>query len=307
MSEPLHTMRAAAVAAAARRPRTSRSIYRAEGDAEAVQALYRQVLDSWPSPKEELRLQTREGETFVLAFGNPDAPALVLLHGAQSNTAAWLFDAALWSGAFRVYAIDMIGEPGFSAPSRPPLDSDAHALWLDDVMRGLGLSKATFVGMSLGGWLALDYASRRPQAVERLALVCPAGIGRQKNLLLKVAPLLLLGPWGARKIRELVFGRASGEPPPAARPFIELMNLIGRTIRPRVVKIPRLSDTELARLKAPLWVVVGGRDVLLDSGDTRRRLARWAPQAQVVFLPEARHLILGQAPAILAFLQESRA
>ena len=288
-------------------PHAIRSIYRTEGDAEAVRALYRHVLDGWPLPKEELRLQTREGETFVLAFGKPDAPALVLLHGAQSNAAVWRFDVASWAQAFRVYAVDMIGEPGFSAPSRPPLDSDAHALWLDDVMRGLGLSKASFVGVSLGGWLALDYANRRPEAVERLALVCPAGIGRQKNLLLKVAPLLLLGPWGARKIREMVFGRASGEAPPAARPLIELMGLIGRTIRPRVVGIPRLTDAELARLRAPLWVVVGGRDVLIDSEDTRRRLARWAPRAQVVFLPEARHLILGQAPAILAFLLEGRA
>ena len=205
--------------------------------------------------------------------------------------------------AFRCYAVDMIGEAGFSAPSRPPLGSEAHALWLDDVLAGLGVEKAAFVGGSLGGWLALDYANRRPEAVERLALLCPAGIGRQKNFLLKAIPLLLLGPWGVRKVREMVFGRLQGEPPPALRPLIELLRLIGRNIRPRIVRIPRLSDAELARLKAPMLVVVGGCDVLIDSKGTRRRLAKWAPHAEVVYLPEARHLIPGQTGRILEFLQ----
>jgi pimeloyl-ACP methyl ester carboxylesterase len=216
-----------------------------------------------------------------------------------------MFDTPLWSGAFRCYAVDMIGEPGFSAPVRLPLDGEAHALWLDDVMAGLGIEKASFVGMSLGGWLALDYANRRPGAVERLALICPAGIGRQKNFLLKAAPLLLLGPWGVRRMREMVFGPARADPPPAARPLVRLMGLIGRAIRPRVVKIPRLSDAELSRLKAPMQVIVGGRDVLIDSDDTRRRLAKPAPHAEVIFLPEARHFIPGQTTRILEFLQKA--
>ena len=92
-----------------------------------------------------------------------------------------MFDAAVWSSRFRVYAIDMIGDAGLSAPSRPPLAGDAHALWLDDVLAGLSVASASFVGMSLGGWLTLDYASPRPGRVERLALICPAGIGRQKT------------------------------------------------------------------------------------------------------------------------------
>ena len=283
----------------------SRPIFKSEAGAEAVRALYRQVLDRWPTPKTELRVPTREGETFVVACGSEDAPPLILLHGGQSNAAAWMFDAYVWSRAFRCYAVDMIGEAGFSAPVRPPLDSEAHALWLDDVMAGLGLQKASIVGVSLGGWLALDYANRRPEAVERLALLCPAGIGRQKNFLLKAVPLMLLGPWGVRKVREMVFGRLKGEPPPAVRPFIELMRQIGRNIRPRIVKIPRLSDAELSRLKAPMLVFLGGRDVLLDSEDSRRRLAKWTPQAEVVFLPEARHNIQGQTPRILEFLKGS--
>lgn len=281
----------------------SASIFKSEAGAKAVHALYRQVLDGWPTPKTELRLPTREGETFVVACGGEDAPPLIVLHGGQSNAAGWMFDTLLWSRAFRCYVVDMIGEAGFSAPSRPKLDSEAHALWFDDVMSGLGLGKASFVGVSLGGWLALDYAKRRPEAIERLALLAPAGIGRQKNFLLKSVPLLLLGAWGRRRVREMVFGRVQGEPPPALRPFIDMMRLIGRTIRPRIVRIPRLSDAELAGLKAPMLVIVGGQDVLIDSEDTRRRLTKSTPHAEVAFIPEARHVIPGQTARIMAFLQ----
>ena len=65
----------------------------------------------------------------------------------------WMGDVAAWAEHFRVYAVDVIGDAGLSAPSRPPLASDAHALWLDDVMQALSLERASLVGVSLAdGW-----------------------------------------------------------------------------------------------------------------------------------------------------------
>jgi pimeloyl-ACP methyl ester carboxylesterase len=278
------------------------TIFKTEAGAAEVMARYRQVLDGWPVPSDEKRLPTRQGETFVVACGPPDGPPLILLHGAQSNAASWMFDAAAWSSRFRVYAIDMIGDAGFSAPSRPPLASDAHALWLDDVLAGLGVTRAAFVGLSLGGWLATDYATRRPERVERIALICPAGIGRQKNFLLKAAPLMLLGPWGTRKMREMVFGPAPKQLPDAVLPLIELMGLIGREFRPRVVNIPVIPDADLARLTMPALAIVGGRDALINSAETRDRLTRLVPRAEVVFVPEGRHFLPGQTARVGAFL-----
>ncbi len=227
------------------------AVFRSAAAGEAVGAAYRRVLDAWPVPHQEFRLPTREGETFVVACGAEDAPPLILLHGAQANAASWMFDSIAWSQGFRVYAIDMIGEPGFSAPSRPDLNSGAQALWLDDVLAGLGVTRAAFIGLSLGGWLALDHATRRPAHVERLALLCPAGIGPQKNFLLRAAPLMLLGPWGVRKARELVFGPAPATVPDVARPLLELMRLVAVSVRPRVVRIPRLSDADLPGCRRP--------------------------------------------------------
>ncbi len=280
-------------------------VYRSAEAAGAVEAQYRRALERWPVPKAELRLRTCQGPTFVLACGPDSAPPVMLLHGSQANSAAWLPDIALWATKFRLFAVDMIGEAGLSAQVRPELAGDAHALWLDDVFEGLGLAHAAIIGTSLGGWLALDYASRRPKAVQALALICPAGIGRQKNFLLKALPLLLLGPWGKRKMRELVFGSAPRTLPETVRPLAELMETVGRAIKPRVVSIPQLTDSQLGQLGMPILAIVGGRDVLLDSRDTRERLQRTAPQAEICFIEEGHHFLPGQASRIMDFLERA--
>ncbi|MDQ8730887.1 alpha/beta hydrolase [Bradyrhizobium sp. LHD-71] len=283
----------------------SRVVYRRADAAVVVQARYRDVLDRWPVEKTELQVSTSHGSTFVLACGPERAPPVLLLHGSQANAASWMCDVASWSTKFRLFAVDMIGEAGLSAPVRPELASDAHARWLDDVFKGLGLSRAAFIGASLGGWLALDYAKRRPAAVDALVLICPAGIGRQKNFLLKALPLLLLGPWGRRKTRELVFGPAPTVLPEHIQPFADLMDSIDRAIKPRIVSIPRLTDAELSRLTMPILTIIGGRDVLLDSRDTKQRLQRAAPHAEIRFIEEGYHFLPDQTSRVMDFLERS--
>jgi pimeloyl-ACP methyl ester carboxylesterase len=277
-------------------------VFRSDADAVEVMRKYRAVLDHWPVPRQEIELPTSQGATFVLACGPETAPPVVLLHGAQANSAAWLPDIALWSSRFRLYAVDMIGEAGLSARVRPPLTGDTYAIWLDDVLTGLGLARAALVGTSLGGWLALDFAMRRPSRASALALICPAGIGRQKNFLLAVAPYLLLGAWGKRKILEKVFGPKPERLPADLEVISGLMNSIGRAIKPRAINIPQLSDAALEALAMPLLTIVGGRDALIDSYDTRARLKRHVPHAQICFVEEGYHFLPDQSQRLFDFL-----
>ena len=120
-----------------------KSVWKSAEGERTVKERYVQFLNHWPVANRQLRIPTREGETFVIECGPEGAPALVLLHGGVMNSAMWMGDVKSWAEHFRVYAVDVIGEAGLSAPSRPQLNSEAYALWLDDVMAGLGIERAS--------------------------------------------------------------------------------------------------------------------------------------------------------------------
>jgi pimeloyl-ACP methyl ester carboxylesterase len=284
-----------------------KTIYKSSEGARLVRERYQKFLKYWPVPNEQIHVPAKQGSTFVVISGPKDAPPLLLLHGGVGNSAMWMGEVATFARSFRVYCIDMIGEAGLSVAARPSLASDAYAVWLDDVLDYLGIRRASIFGVSLGGWLGLDYAIRRPERVEKVAVLCPGGIGRQKVGIVFITLLFrMFGGWGKRKLAERILGKAPVDPPPPVKAFLDFVVLIHRHFRPRMVKMPVFSDSALRNLSAPVLAIVGGRDVLLDSAKTKRRLERHAPDAQVVYLPEAGHLIPGQKERVLEFLRAAR-
>ncbi|UXA20862.1 alpha/beta fold hydrolase [Mycobacterium sp. SMC-4] len=275
-------------------------MYRSSSGQHAVERSYREHLQRWAVPLRQHTVATREGGTFVLDCGPTDAPPVVLLHGAGSNSAIWQADASRWSLTHRLYMVDLVGEPGLSAPSRPPLDSDAYALWLDDVLDKLGVDAADFVGVSLGGWLATDYAIRRPSRVTRLALRAPGGIGRQRyGAVLAALALMPFGEPGTRRALRIALG-----PGRIPDPVIDYMLLIHRNYRPRRETLPVFSDEDLRAITAPLFVVLGARDRMLNSHDTAARLTRLQPAASINLLADAGHGLFDDGADLHSFLNQ---
>ncbi len=281
------------------------AIWASDGGRQVVRDCYAEILRAWPVQSEQRHVSTCEGETFVVECGCASGPAVILLQGSGANTAMWLPDISAWATRCHVYAVDVIGEPGLSAPSRPPLTSDSYARWLDDVMNGLNLMEASLVGVSLGGWIALDYGTRRPTRVKKLVVISPAGIGRGRvGVILKVLALTLLGRWGRRKAMRMILGPMAGSPTPMDYQIGALAGLIGKHFRKRSARIPLFGDDALRGLTMPVLAVVGAKDALLDSRGTKRRLEKLVPTTVVRWLPEAGHYVRGQAASVVAFICE---
>ena len=279
------------------------SVYRSEAGRDLVQARYHELLERWPAGTRQLWVPTREGETFVVNCGPADASPVVMLQGSGANAAMWLPDIAAYAQRLRVHAVDVIGEPGFSAPSRPPLGSAAYAEWLDDVLDGLNLDRAALVGVSLGDALALDYAVRRPQRVAQLVLLAPSGIGRQRpSFLVKAVLLQLLGDRGRRRLLSSALGVRQGQAGPHDQALGEFALLIFKHFRPRLDRVPLADDTTLAGLVPPTLVIAGAQDAMLDSNDTARRLSQCGPNVEMRLLPDTGHYLPGQVQAVLDFL-----
>ena len=234
-------------------------VYKSDEGERKVRDRYLAFLKRWPVPNQQIRVATSQGETFVVASGPEGAPSLLLFHNSAGNSAMCMGDVLTFASAFRVYFIDMIGEAGLSAPSRPALGSDAHARWLDEVLDGLAVERACVAGVSLGGWLALDYATRRPKRVKSVAVLCPGGVGRQElGIVFATIALRMCGTWGKRKLLERILGRPPADPPPPIKAFIAFVSLIRQHFRPRMVRLPIFSGDALRKLDMPVLAIVGG-------------------------------------------------
>lgn len=263
------------------------TIYKSAAGAQLLRERYLDVRRAWPVPHEEVRVPTPEGETFVVVSGPAGAPPLVLLHGSGSNSGEWVPRIPSLAGRFRVHAVDVIGEPGLSAETRPPLDGDRYARWLAAVLDHFDVPRAAFLTSSFGGWLALDFAIRRPERVAALALRCPIGLGpMKKGFAVKAVLLALLGEKGRRK----AVAGALGEP--ESSPIVAHQLLVAAHYRYRTGPFPVFGDAALARLTMPIYAVAGTEDAMVDSTTTKRRLE--AAGAVVDLLPGTGHAIPGE-------------
>ena len=273
-------------------------IYRTAEGQQVVMALYDQLQAHWPVPSETIRVATRYGETSCIVSGEAAAPSLVLLHGANSNALAWSGDVAELSRFFRTYAVDVIGEPGRSAPSRPPWTGPAYAEWLTDVLDGLHVPITALVGISQGGWLALKFATLEPARITKLVLLAPGGIAAPRiSFLTRAIPLSFMGRRGAQAINRIVFGNQ-----PIAEQAVVFMDEIMTHFRPRIEPQPLFTDHELAALTMPILLLAGEDDALLPSKKTATRLCRHAPNVTARLLPQTGHVLHTLTSEIVPFL-----
>ena len=144
-----------------------------------------------------------------------DGPPLLLLHGITSSSQTWAKVLPALAEHHTVIAPDLLGH-GESAKPRGDYSLGAYASGVRDLMAALGHDRATVVGHSLGGGIAMQMAYQFPQRVERLVLVNSGGLGPEVNLILRAATLpgaeIVLPLMVHRHVRTVVgaLGRAFG-------------------------------------------------------------------------------------------------
>jgi pimeloyl-ACP methyl ester carboxylesterase len=138
-------------------------------------------------PRFELQELTLHGHRIAYRTAG-EGPVLVLVHGITSTSATWASVMPLLARRFTVVAPDLLGH-GQSAKPRGDYSLGAYASGVRDLMVALGHERATFVGHSLGGGVAMQLAYQFPERCERLVLVGSGGLGREVSLLLRASTL----------------------------------------------------------------------------------------------------------------------
>lgn len=260
----------------------------------SFRAAYDEALAQWPCPVEAVDVPTPYGVTRVNSCGSvggASASPLVLLPGGGATSTVWGACVAAGAGlGRRVYAVDLVGEPGLSVPASGRAVRSVGDLvgWFDallDGLDGLGGGPVTLAGHSYGAWIAAHAAARRPERLDRLVLLDPTQVfaGLRPGYVLRALPMLVR-PTPAR-VRAFLDWETGGAALDPAWTRLQEETAAFPTVRP--VTGPRPDLAGLGEL--PVEVLFAGRARCHDAGRAADAARRALPGARVGVLAGVSH------------------
>lgn len=237
-------------------------------------------LPALPEPELSGLVETEGARIWYAVFGA--GPPVVLLHGGLGNAGNWGYQVpALVGAGYRVIAIDSRGQGRSSRDDRPYsyqlMAADTRA-----VMDALGVRKAAFVGWSDGAVTALVLARETP---ERVAGVFFFACSVEETGLLPFRLTSAIERIYNHHVRDY----AALSPTPGG--FEKMRDDLG----PMQKNEPNYSAADMAKIRVPLWSVLGERDEFIRR-EHAEYIARSVPGGRFVLLPEVSHFAPLQRP-----------
>jgi pimeloyl-ACP methyl ester carboxylesterase len=250
-------------------------------------------------------------------------PPILLIHGLNGCTFSFRHLAPLLSDGFRVLALDLMG---FGYSERPPhadYSLVAQARLVSGFLDALGIEKASVLGHSLGGAVAMHLAVRFPDRVEKLILVDSASDSetrrgvRSARLSRPLLPVVAVFTVQNRRFRRMSLRSGFYDPalitPEIMEGYITPTRIRGHLRSLGNLMVDRRRDPALdpAAITQPTLIIWGAADRWLPATHGRR-LQALIPNSRLVVIERAGHLVLEEQPeesarAIRGFLREESA
>lgn len=263
-------------------------VFRSESGKTRVLAEYDAIIDSLGIPFEEMYLDTRLGRTHVIISGPTDKPPVILIHAFYATAASWYRNLKILSEKYRVYTVDIIGDPNKSEPVKLIRDLNDFRDWFCDLMQELKLESAHFIGNSVGAFHVANFALHSPEKVKRMILIGPAATFRQ------IMPFYLnTFPGGMTGISFLVKYAVKWieNGVPFDHNFHQLFYLTLKYGKSANQVFPKVfSDEELGKIKTPTLLIYGDREVIYDINKSIERAKMCMKNLTVKIVSRANHI-----------------
>jgi pimeloyl-ACP methyl ester carboxylesterase len=300
----------------------TRSIYRTAAGHTALHAWYTAGLNRLAGAYESICVPTRFGTTHMLAAGDRQAPAVLLITTWGGNALLWEMQFFALAQHFRVYALDVPGYTGWSAPHHlSPLGSD-YADWVADVLDALALAEVALIGMAYGAWIAIQATLALPERITRLGLLSPTFFAPISFGLMGQVANISLNPFLSldtklRQFATAVLAPSGLTPHRDLLPVVEWFALLMQHTRQHTPQLAPLRPLlfqpplrELSRLPLPTLVLFGAHEVMYDAQIALVNAQRSLPNlVRGDILADAGHALIYNQPTlvnqhILAFLMD---
>lgn len=218
----------------------------------------------------------------------------VLVHGVRTSRTMWRAQLEALAAAGRpAIAIDL---PGHGADVGGAFTVDASMARVDEAVAALG-GRALVCGLSLGGYLAIEYARRRPDAVAGLVAAgcCTAPTTSLRELWARAVPWIERLPDGGARLNDAMVRRLLSEQ------AIRDVGAGGYALDVMSAVLAGVAELDpigtLADVRCPVWLVNGRFDHFRGQERAYLRAARASGQpARHVVVQRARHLVSLDAP-----------
>lgn len=153
-----------------------KGIYKTPHDKEKILALYEEKLKSLDFLFMEKDVETAFGRTRVIVSGNDKGKKIVMFHGIHAGSPLSLECIKNLLEVYKIYAIDTIGQATKSAETKINIKDNSFALWADEVLDGLSIEYADFIGISYGAYILQKLITHQPQKVGKCIFIVPGGL-----------------------------------------------------------------------------------------------------------------------------------
>lgn len=219
-------------------------------------------------------------------FGIP----VILLHGGGGTHLGWPSDLRRMPG-LNVFAIDLPGHGQSRQPACNNLDGLVNRL--HDFCIGMGFFNVILVGFSLGGALALQYASYFPERIRKLALIsCGARFLIPDGIMAYLRP-----PANHVKAVE-AFSRAAfhaSTPPAFRRKIIEPLYHLDPFVMAADFQMGRVFRAVFPKNPVNIpCLIIGGTDDKISPPQSIRLLKHFSTRTQFEMIEDAGHMVIDE-------------
>lgn len=255
-----------------------------------------------PAPAAVHDIRTEFGLVRVYRFtgAKGNRHPLVLLPGTSSGTPVWADNLKSLLAITDVYAIDLLGEPGMSIQSKPITSDADKAAWLDQTLATLPEKRFNLLGLSIGGWTAMNLAVRRPDRIATVTTLDAVYVYDGLPLEVVIRSLPATVKWLPRSWRDSFNSYTAGGKPVEHVPVADMIESGMKNYTMRQPQPHRITEKQLAGLPMPVLAIIAGRSVMHDPAKARSTAERALRTKTVAFYPEASHAVNGEYPDRIA-------
>lgn len=248
-----------------------------------IENLYHYQLENLGIRYELKIVETSFGNTNVIITGTMDTPPLVLLHGTNSCAPIALATLQGLEKEFRIYAVDILGQPNLSDPTRLDKKDNTYGQWMFEILSCLNLWQVTLVGMSLGGFINLKTIVFDGRRIANVFLFAPEGIINGHHLSSKE-----LNNWRRNPtLIEQYLAKLFTDKSTLAYNFLSKVLL---HFEMDFSSVPIITMEETQKIKTPINFIAAENDDLFPSAKILERAKAIFPTLhQTLLLKNARH------------------